>query len=119
MAGEKKKAVSTPVGSSGSRRAPQVRARFSSEHQILLSLLVEARHKAGLSQAALAKKLGKAKSHVALIEMRDRDITTVETRRWCEAVGTSFLDCARMWEEAIQAARLEAASRAEEVQPPE
>lgn len=114
MAGAKKKAASSSVKQNEPRRAPQTRARFTPEHTILLSLLVEARHRAGISQAELAARLGKVKSHVALIETTDRDLTGVEIYRWCEAVNLPFLELARIWDERIRAYRLESLKEEED-----
>lgn len=94
-------------GKASPRRLPQPRARFSAEHRALLSILVEARQAAGLSQAALAEKLGKVQSHIAYIETNDRDITVVETYRWCEATRLPFVEFARLLDERIRALRMQ------------
>ncbi|MDB5457353.1 MAG: hypothetical protein JWP92_2938, partial [Caulobacter sp.] len=41
---------------------------FSAEYEILTELLVAARRQAGLSQRALAARLGKSASHICMIE---------------------------------------------------
>lgn len=48
------------------------------EYQSLLDLLVRARKEQGLTQAALASKLGKAQSYIAKIEAGERRMDMVE-----------------------------------------
>jgi transcriptional regulator with XRE-family HTH domain len=50
-------------------------------------VVADARRKAGLSQAQLAAMLGKAKSHVALIERGQRRIDTLELYRMAQCFG--------------------------------
>ncbi|WP_058279161.1 helix-turn-helix domain-containing protein [Ruegeria atlantica] len=55
------------------------------EHQILIAGLKEARLKAGLTQAALAERLGTVQSFVAKSETGERRMDVVEFARWAEA----------------------------------
>jgi transcriptional regulator with XRE-family HTH domain len=52
-------------------------------------VLISARHEAGLSQRALAARLGKAGSHVAMIERGQRRVDLLEFCRIAESVGVS------------------------------
>jgi transcriptional regulator with XRE-family HTH domain len=51
---------------------------FSKEYGALLDAVVEARRAAGLSQRQLAARLGKAQSHICMIERRQRRIDALE-----------------------------------------
>lgn len=66
------------------RRANPV---FSDDYRVIRQALVDARRAAGLSQAALAARIGKAKSHVALIERGQRRVDTLELYVMAEAFG--------------------------------
>lgn len=48
------------------------------EHQVLCNLLVQARHKAGLSQEILAKRLKRPQSFVAKYEGSERRLDVLE-----------------------------------------
>lgn len=50
----------------------------TNRHRVLCELLVEARNKAGLIQAELARQLGKPQSYVSKIEIGERGIDLVE-----------------------------------------
>jgi len=51
---------------------------FSDEYQALVSVLVEARMEAGVTQRGLAAQLGKAASHVQRIEGGQRRVDALE-----------------------------------------
>ena len=91
-----------PIGQTGSREAPQPRSRFTLEHRIMLELMIEARKNAGLSQAALAKKLGKFQAHVNSVEVGGRDINAVELYRWCQATGLPIGEFFERFEEQLR-----------------
>jgi DNA-binding XRE family transcriptional regulator len=61
--------------------------------------LVEARQRAGITQAELAKRLGVSQAQVARIEKRGYDAYTLSSlRRYVQALGEGFsLDVAVRW----------------------
>ncbi len=59
----------------------------SKKSKLLQSLLIQARAKAGLTQQALADKLGKPQSFVAKYEVGERRIDVIEFMRICDAIG--------------------------------
>lgn len=61
----------------------------------LIELLVKARDEAGLSQRALAAKLGCHPSWVAKVEMGERRLDVVEFVRVCRALGRDPLPIVR------------------------
>jgi transcriptional regulator with XRE-family HTH domain len=59
----------------------------TAEYDRFRLLLIEARKKAGLSQAELAKRLAKPQSFVSKFERGERHLDVVEFRQVAEAVG--------------------------------
>jgi transcriptional regulator with XRE-family HTH domain len=59
----------------------------SPEYARLIALLIEARHKAGLVQQALADKISEPQSFVAKIERGERRVDVVEFVAIAEALG--------------------------------
>jgi cyanate lyase len=59
----------------------------SSRHLALKEFLIEKRKKAGLTQAAVAKKLRRYQSFVATVEVGQRKIDVVELMAFAEAIG--------------------------------
>jgi transcriptional regulator with XRE-family HTH domain len=59
----------------------------SARHEALVALLVEKRKKAGLTQAAVAKKLKRYQSYVATVESGQRRIDVVEFLDLADAIG--------------------------------
>ena len=59
----------------------------SERHRALIALLIEKRKKAGMTQAELAKKLGRHQSFVATVESGQRRIDVVEFLEFAEAIG--------------------------------
>jgi len=64
---------------------------YTEHSKIVVKALVEMREKAGLTQRALAEKLGKAHSFVAKYELGDRRIDIVEFYWICVACEASPL----------------------------
>lgn len=62
---------------------------FSDEYGVVREVLIGARREAGLSQRALAARLGKAGSHVAMIERGQRRVDLLEFCRIAESLGVS------------------------------
>ena len=59
----------------------------SPAYDVAVRTLVDERKAAGLSQAALAKRLGKPPSYVAKIELKERRVDVVEFIEFLQAVG--------------------------------
>jgi transcriptional regulator with XRE-family HTH domain len=59
----------------------------SAEYQRLIEFLVATRHKAGIRQQALAKKLGKPQSFVAKFEGGERRLDVIEFITIAKALG--------------------------------
>jgi len=80
----------TPKVADPFRRTPRrPNPVFSDEYSVVREVLIEARHKAGLSQRALAARLGKTGSHVAMIERGQRRVDLLEFCRIAESLGVS------------------------------
>ena len=62
---------------------------FSDEYGVVRDVLIGARREAGLSQRALAARLGKTGSHVAMIERGLRRVDLLEFCRIAESLGLS------------------------------
>lgn len=60
---------------------------YSDEYRALLDELVQARRESGLTQRALAARIGKAHSHVCMIERGQRRVDTLELYFMAKAVG--------------------------------
>lgn len=58
-------------------------------HKALVSALIEARHKAGLSQRALADRLGWSYVLIAKVETNQRNISAIEFIEWCQVVDVA------------------------------
>jgi len=59
----------------------------SPRHEALRALLVEKRKSAGLTQAQVAKKLGRYQSFVAEVENGQRRLGVVEFLNFADAIG--------------------------------
>jgi transcriptional regulator with XRE-family HTH domain len=67
----------------------------SPRHSALRALLIEKRKKAGLTQAEVAKKLGRYQSYVATLESGQRRIDVVEFLDLADAIGFDPRDAIR------------------------
>lgn len=63
------------------------RSLQSPRHEALRALLVEKRKRASLTQAEVAKRLGRYQSFVATVESGQRRIDVVELLDFAEAIG--------------------------------
>jgi transcriptional regulator with XRE-family HTH domain len=63
------------------------RTLHSSRHAALKDFLIEKRKKAGLTQAAVAKRLKRYQSFVATVEGGQRKIDVIELMAFAEAIG--------------------------------
>lgn len=69
----------------------------------LTALLLEARHKAGLTQQEVADRLGTHQSYVAKVEKGERRIDVVEFVQLVKAIGTSSTALIRKIKTALEA----------------
>jgi transcriptional regulator with XRE-family HTH domain len=63
------------------------RSLRSPRHEALRTLIAEKRKKAGLTQADVAKKLGRYQSFVAMVEGGQRRVDVVEFLDFADAIG--------------------------------
>ena len=63
-------------------------AIFTDDYAELVDLLIEARLAAGLTQRALARRIGKVQSHICAIEQRQRRVELLEFYRISLALNT-------------------------------
>jgi len=66
-------------------------AKSSRDRGSLLNLLKQVRSDAGLTQAAMAKKLGRPQSYVSKYESGERRLDIVELKHVCQASGISLM----------------------------
>ncbi|MET4183438.1 transcriptional regulator with XRE-family HTH domain [Bradyrhizobium sp. JR7.2] len=72
----------------------------SAEYARLIGLLVATRHKAGMRQQALAKKLGKPQSFIAKYEGGERRLDVVEFITIAKALGADPIKLLRRFVQA-------------------
>ena len=60
---------------------------FSPEYEVIRSIVVTSRVRAGMTQRTLAKRLGKSNSHVSLIERGQRRIDCLELYKIAQALS--------------------------------
>lgn len=62
---------------------------FTVEYRALISVVVAARREAGVSQRGLAQRLGKANSHICMIERGQRRVDSLELYHIAKSLGIS------------------------------
>ncbi|MGO4527001.1 helix-turn-helix domain-containing protein [Microvirga sp. 2MCAF35] len=72
------------------------KSTHTARYRRLVSLIVEARLKAKLTQGQVAEKLGKFQSQIASIESGGRRIDLVEFLDLCEAIGLDPLEAVQI-----------------------
>lgn len=77
---------------------------YSAEQTELLRLLREKRKRAGLSQAELARQLGRSQSFISKYESGELRLDLIELRGVCRALGTSLSSFVRQFERRIHEA---------------
>jgi transcriptional regulator with XRE-family HTH domain len=82
------------------KTGPRLRANRQ-QQEALCKLFQKARADAGLSQEALAKKLGKPQSFVSKYESGARRLDLLELRDACRAMGISVGDFVRRFEKIV------------------
>ena len=65
------------------------------DYAAFLKLLIEARHKVGMTQAQLGGKLPFGQPGISKIERGERSVDVVELRMICRELGIRFEDFAR------------------------
>jgi len=86
-------------------RHTQVNPLFTDEYQAIVQLLVSWRAESGLTQRGLSAVMGRAESHVALIEKGQRRVDTLELHRYVVALGRDPAEAFAHVAEAIGKAR--------------
>jgi transcriptional regulator with XRE-family HTH domain len=76
---------------------------FTPEQRILLDLLRQIRHGAGLRQEDMAARLNEPQSFVSKYESGERRLDLIELRQVCRAAGVTLLELVRRFEEQVQA----------------
>lgn len=71
------------------------RSIYSSEHVYLRQILIRRRLELGLSQRALAERLGVIHSFVGKVEMGDRRLDVLEFVEYCTSLEWDALDVLR------------------------
>jgi transcriptional regulator with XRE-family HTH domain len=81
----------------------------SQEYRVFLRKLRAARRESGLTQVALADRLGETQSFVSKCERGERRLDIVEVRSFCQAFGVSLAAFARQLDRTLtNASRLTA-----------
>ncbi len=75
---------------------------FSQDYAVFLHMLREAREGAGLTQEALAERLGKTQSFVSKCERGERRLDVVEARAFCKAMRLSFPKFVEKFDKALK-----------------
>jgi transcriptional regulator with XRE-family HTH domain len=88
----------------------------SREYAFLLRQLCEARKRAGLSQAELAKRLRQSQSFISKCERGERRIDVIELRHFCRALGISFTAFIQRFDRTVQQAKSSAKSNIRRIQ---
>ncbi len=60
---------------------------YHPKYILLVGKLIDERKSIGMTQAELAKKLGKHQSYVAKVEVCERKLDVMEFVEWCQALG--------------------------------
>jgi hypothetical protein len=78
------------------------KSRFTKEYDQLLNLLIKTRRERKITQAEVAAHLGKPQSHVSKVELKDRELSITDLRKWCVALGLPLDELMRTWIECIK-----------------
>ncbi|MCA9100719.1 MAG: helix-turn-helix transcriptional regulator [Planctomycetales bacterium] len=76
--------------------------RQESEQTALLTTLRRIRREAGVTQEALARKLGQPQSFVSKYEAGERRLDILEVRQVCHALGLSLFEFVKRFEESLR-----------------
>lgn len=81
------------------RPSPRQSSRQQKNRQLLRQLLRQARDEVGMIQDELSRKLGRSQGFVSKYELGDRRIDLVDMADICDALGISFLDLAKRFDQ--------------------
>lgn len=81
------------------------KAEFTQADTVFRELLKELRLTQNVTQAQLAKRLGRPQSYVSKFENGDRQLDFVETAFLCDALGVKLENVARIFTRQLTAAR--------------
>ena len=65
---------------------------FTGDHQTVVDTLIKARKAAGLTQAELARRIGKDQTFISLIERSQRRVDVLEWYALARAIGVDPVD---------------------------
>ncbi len=82
-------------------RSMKTKSIFDSRYKAFISDIVKLRHKKGLSQAGLAKKMGVSDSYIAKIEICERRLDALETADMLKAMGASRSEIMKIFEKLV------------------
>lgn len=74
----------------------------SARYAVFLRVLRNARQRAGLTQAEVARKIGETQTFVSKCERGERRIDVIELRTFCRAFGISLKQFVSRLEKAIR-----------------
>jgi len=74
------------------------KSTFTREYRILTDLLRRERVKAGLTQDALAEKLGETQSFVSKCERGERRLDLIQLQQFCRAIGVELADFVKKYQ---------------------
>ena len=74
------------------RQARMEKTIYTDEYAILLALLRDTRHAAGMTQVELAQSIQQSQSYVSKIEKGDRRLDVIQLRTICQAMKTTLPD---------------------------
>jgi transcriptional regulator with XRE-family HTH domain len=69
---------------------PREKSIFTREYAIFLSTLRRLRNEAGVTQAAVAKAMGRTQSVVSKCERNERRLDQIETMFYCKGIGMDY-----------------------------
>lgn len=75
---------------------------FTPAHKTLQKMLIDARKRAGLTQAQLAEELGKSQSFVAKCENGERRIDVIELLEWARVLNCDPANLVRRLAKALR-----------------
>lgn len=81
------------------RKSPRQSTRQQKNRELVRQLLRKAREDAGVLQVELSQKLGRSQGFVSKYELGDRRIDLVDMADICDALGISFLDLAKRFDQ--------------------
>lgn len=82
----------------------ETKSKFSRDYRLFLELLRAEREAAGMTQVDLANKLKLTQTFISKCERGERRLDSIETRRFCIAIGTPFPVFAAKLDAAIEQA---------------